>query len=188
MHVRYTARRKRGLVPASKRMQAKGMLLCAAVSELCVSVTNLSNWALQGVGKINHLDKILRSMKKASSIGPVSQLKAINDALLHYIFKLCEQGVTVNTFMVVLRASFISPKFRPKSFRARCSCAKHFMIAHLFSYPMGTHTSQRPPAEVESKAFNFMQFMLLIVSGGNHNRCFVINMDQTPVYFTMNAT
>jgi hypothetical protein len=26
-----------------------------------------------------------------------------------------------------------------------------------------------------------------IVSGGNHNRRFVINMDQTPVYFSMNA-
>jgi hypothetical protein len=44
---------------------------------------------------------------------------------------------------------------------------------------MGTHTSQRPPAKVESKAFDFMQFMRLIVSGGNRDRHFVINMDQT---------
>jgi hypothetical protein len=29
--------------------------------------------------------------------------------------------------------------------------------------------------------------MRRIVSGGNHNRRFVINMDQTPVYFSMNA-
>ena len=52
---------------------------------------------------------------------------------------------------------------------------------------MGMHTSQRPPAKVESEAFNFMQFMHLIVSGGNRDRCIINNMDQPPVYFTMNA-
>ena len=37
MRVRYTARRKRGLVAASKRMQAEGMTLHAAASELHVT-------------------------------------------------------------------------------------------------------------------------------------------------------
>jgi len=37
MRVRYTARRKRGLVAASKRMQAEGMTLHAAASELRVT-------------------------------------------------------------------------------------------------------------------------------------------------------
>jgi hypothetical protein len=52
---------------------------------------------------------------------------------------------------------------------------------------MGMHTSQRPPSEIESKAFDFMRFMRCIVSGGNHDWPFVINMDQTPVYFSMNT-
>ena len=52
---------------------------------------------------------------------------------------------------------------------------------------MGTHTPQCPPAKVESKAFDFMQFMRLIVSGSNCDRRFIINMDQTPVYYTTNA-
>ena len=34
MRMRYTARRKRGLVAASKRMQAEGMTLRATASEL----------------------------------------------------------------------------------------------------------------------------------------------------------
>jgi hypothetical protein len=61
------------------------------------------------------------------------------------------------------------------------------MVARSFSYQMGTHTSQRPPAEVESKAFDFMQFMRRIVGCGNRDLRFIINMDQTPVYFLMNA-
>ncbi len=141
MRVHYTVHRKRGIIAAYKCMQAEGLLLRAAAEELCVSVANLSRWALQGLSEIDRLDKILRSKKT----GPVSQLKAIKDALLRYIFKLREQGVEINTLMVVLvlRASSISPEFRTKSFTARCSCVKRFMYAHFFSYRMGTQTSQR---------------------------------------------
>jgi hypothetical protein len=52
---------------------------------------------------------------------------------------------------------------------------------------MGTHTLQRPLAEVESKASNFMRCTRLIVNVSNRDQRFIINMDQTPVYFAMNA-
>jgi len=41
MRVRYTSRRKRGLVAASKRMQAEGMTLRAVATELRVSAANV---------------------------------------------------------------------------------------------------------------------------------------------------
>jgi hypothetical protein len=159
MRVRYTARRKRGLVAASKR----------------------------GRSRSPGLDKILRSKKKVALTGPSSQLKAIEDGLMRYIFEKREQEIEINVFTVVLRASFMSPEFREKSFTARCSCVKRFMHAHSFSYRMGTHTLQRPPAEVEGEAFYFMRFVRVIVSGGNHDRRFIMNMDQTPVYFSMSS-
>jgi hypothetical protein len=187
MRVRYTARRKRGLVTALRRMQAEGTSLHAAALELHVSAANLSKWVSQGVGEIDRLDKILRSKKKAALPGPASQLKAIEGALLHYIFEYREQGVSVDTFKLAMRASFLSPEFRKKSFTVRCSAVKRFMTAHSFSYRMGTHTSQRPPAEVESEAADYMQLMRRIVSSHNRDLHFIINMDQTPVYFSMNS-
>jgi hypothetical protein len=45
MRVRYTARRKRGLVAASKRLQMEGRSMRGAAAELFVSPTNLSKWA-----------------------------------------------------------------------------------------------------------------------------------------------
>jgi len=177
MRVRYTARRKRGLIVTSKRMITEGMMLRAAARELCVSVANLSRWTLQGMGEIDRLDKILRSKKRVAHTGPSGQLKAIEDGLLHYIFEKREQGVEVSTFTVVLRASFLSPEFREKSFTARCSCVKRFMYAHSFSYRMGTHTSQQPSVEVEGEASDFMRFVRVIVSGANCDRCFILNMD-----------
>jgi hypothetical protein len=52
---------------------------------------------------------------------------------------------------------------------------------------MGMHTLQRPPAEVEGEAFDFMRFVRVIVSGGNRDRHFIMNMDQTQVYFSMSS-
>ncbi len=46
---------------------------------------------------------------------------------------------------------------------------------------------QRAPAKVESKALNHMAYMRCIVLGSNRNRRFILNMDQTPVYFLMSA-
>ena len=109
MRVRYTTRRKRGLIATAKRMQAEGMTLCAAAGELRDSVANLSRWVLQGMGKIDCLDKILRLKKKAALTGPSSQLKAIEDELLRYIFEQREQGVEIKVFTVVLRVSYMLP-------------------------------------------------------------------------------
>ena len=52
---------------------------------------------------------------------------------------------------------------------------------------MGMHTLQQPLAEVEIEAFNFMQFVRVIVSGGNRDWRFIINMDQMPVYLSMSS-
>ena len=105
MRVRYTTRRKRGLVATAKRMMAEGKTLRAAADELRVSHANLSKWASQGMGEIDRVDKILRSKKKAALTGPSSQLKAIEDGLLRYIFEQREQGIEVKVFGVALTTS-----------------------------------------------------------------------------------
>jgi hypothetical protein len=52
---------------------------------------------------------------------------------------------------------------------------------------MDAYTLQHLPAEVKSKALNYKKIMCCIVLDSNHNQCFVLNMDQTLVYFLMNA-
>ena len=160
------------------------MALQKATTELCVSHSNLVKWTVKGIGNINSLDKILKSKKKATHKGPLSQLKSLDDALLRYIFELRKQGVIVNTFIVLL---FLLAELCANNYTSRCSGMKRFFVAHLFAYQMGTHTSQHVPAEVKSKAFNFMVFMHHIIFGVNCDRHFVINMDRLPVYFSMNA-
>jgi hypothetical protein len=83
--------------------------------------------------------------------GPPGQLAAIDKPLLRYVFKQHEQGFLVNTFKIVLRASFLSPGFHEKSFTAQCSVVRRWISAHSMAYRMGTHTSQRPPLKLQAR-------------------------------------
>jgi hypothetical protein len=52
---------------------------------------------------------------------------------------------------------------------------------------MGMHESQRKPDEVAAEASDYMAVMRRLVDGPHRDRCFILNMDQTLVFFTINA-
>ncbi len=162
-------------------------MLRGAAAELGVSVLLLLRWEAQKVGEMDPHDKLFKSKKKANLPGPLSQLEGIEEPLLHYIFEMREQGVIIKLWNVALRASYLLPEFRKKSFTAQVSVVKRWLVAHSMRYQMGTHTRQHPPAEVESEAREYMAYMRCIVLGSNHDLHFILNMDQTPVYFSMCA-
>ncbi len=158
-------------------MHVEGKSLWGAAAELSVSTLLLSRWEAQKVSKMDPRDKLFKSKKKANLPGPLSQLEGIEEPLLRYIFEMREQGVIINSWNVMLRALYLSPEFCEKSFTARVSAVKRWLVAHSMRYRMGTHTGQRPPAEVESKAREYMAYMHRIVLGGNRDRRFILNMD-----------
>jgi hypothetical protein len=134
IYVRYTVRRKLALLATAKRLQGEGRLLRSAADELHVSVANLSRWGVQKIDKVNPMDSLFTKKKKAVHPGSLSQLIAIEEPLLCYIFELRKQGQTINRFIIMLRALYISPKFREESFIARCSTVKQFCYAHSMTY------------------------------------------------------
>jgi hypothetical protein len=116
--VRYTACRKLALLAPARRLQWEGGLLQSAADEPRVSIANLFRWAVQKINKVDPMDSLFTKKKKVVHPGPLSQLMAIEEPLLCYIFKLRKRGQTINTFVIVLRASYILPKFHEKSFIA----------------------------------------------------------------------
>ncbi len=88
---------------------------------------------------------------------------------------------------MVVKASQLCTTFGEKHFVAWCSTAKRFVCAHLFGYRMGTHLSQRKPDEVEAEAKDYMHLICPFLIGCHRDLRFIINMDQTLVYFAMNA-
>jgi hypothetical protein len=52
---------------------------------------------------------------------------------------------------------------------------------------MGTHLCQCKPEEVEAEASNYMHLICTLLFGPHHDQRFILNMDQTPVYFLMST-
>jgi hypothetical protein len=50
---------------------------------------------------------------------------------------------------------------------------------------MGTHVAQRAPDEVQGEGSDYMNSVRPLVEGPTRDRRFILNMDQTPVYFSM---
>ena len=124
--------------------------------------------------------------KKSVCTGPLSQLKTIEESLLRFILEMREQGMSVSTLMVTIQASRLSPEFSSKTVIARRSAVNRFLCSHSLVYQMGTHMAQRDPEEVHREASNYMQSVRPLLSGDHRDRRFILNMDQTPVYFSMN--
>jgi hypothetical protein len=65
-----------------------------------------------------------------------------------------------------------------------CRFLKKYSIVHRLE----TKVLQRPPAEAMQEAMEFQQFIRPMLLGPEHDLHFIINMDQTPVYFLMHLT
>jgi hypothetical protein len=130
---------------------------------------------------------MLKSKKQSIHPGLLGQLKPLQDTLLWYVFEQREQGINMNTLSLVVKASSLSPEFNAKDFVARSSAVVRFVCAHSLVYRMGTDESQHKPDEVAAEASDYMAVMHRLVDGSHRDRRFILNMDQTPVFFTMNA-
>jgi hypothetical protein len=125
---------------------------------------------------------LLKTKKESIHPGPLGQLKLLKEALLKYIFKQCKQGIKVSTLSIIVVASNLSTEFGKNDFIARCSAVKRFVHAHSV-YQMGTHLCQCKPEEVEAEASNYMCLICPLLFGPHRDRRFILNMDQTLVYF-----
>jgi hypothetical protein len=164
-------------------MEEEGVTLRQAAERLDVSHSLFVKWRQQRAADVDPILAMLKSKKKAASAGPLGQLKPLEQALLRYIFEHREQGMTVHTFDLVVKTSSLSPEFNAKHFVARCSAVKQFMRAHSLVYRMGTHQTQRKPEEDATEALDYMNLIHALLLGPHCDWHFILNMDQTPVYF-----
>lgn len=184
IRVRYKARDKLALVAAVRHvMDTTNVSLNQAAASKSISPSLITKWTKE----LAVLREAFKSSKKSSHVGPSSQLASIERELLQFIFEHREMGMPVNVLMVVLKASAISSVFSGKSIKARFSAIRRFLKQHSLVYRMGTHESQRHPDDVGEEASDFMNEMRKKVLGPHRDPKFIINMDQTPVYFTMNS-
>ena len=112
-------------------------------------------------------------------------LKAHTEALLRYIFELREQGYGVQTAMVVRKACKLSREFAQKSPEAQRCVIRRWLHAQSLRFRMGTHECQRSPSETHAEALDFITNVARVkCSQANRHPRWILNMDQTPIFFT----
>ncbi len=186
--MRYTARRKLALLTMAKRLRdEEGISLRKSAERVQVSAGLLVKWEERFSLDNDPIEALLKTKKKSIHPGPLGQLKPLEEALLKYIFEKCKQGIEISTLAIVVVASNLSTEFGEKNFVARCSAVKHFVKAHSLFYRMGTHLCQHKPEEVEAETSNYMHLICTLLFGPHCNQRFILNMDQTPVYFLMST-
>ena len=139
-------------------------------------------------GGITSLDLRNRNMKARSfCAGRASLLEPFEDEILQWLFSLREQGMPVSIGMVVLKAKkLVGSIFRSKSERAQYMICHRFLASHKYGIRIGTHVSQRAPSEVRQEAKDYVAGMRSsTMQDPSRDPRFILNMDQTPVFFTM---
>ena len=59
------------------------------------------------------------------------------------------------------------------------------MVRNKLTHRMLTHAAQRPPEEVMEEARGYLEVMIPILNDENRSPKFTLNMDQTPMWYTM---
>ena len=94
-------------------------------------------------------------------------------------------GLVVSTRSIIIKACCILPAMEQKSSLARLMVVRRFLKKQSLVYRMGTKVSQRLPAEVCQEAAEFQEFIRPMLIGPERCPHWIINMDQTPVFFSM---
>jgi hypothetical protein len=120
--------------------------------------------------------------------GSPSILAPIDEELLRFVFELREQGNAVSSNIISIKASRLLREFKEKSKRNKLDIVRRWTKHHSLVYRMGTHESSRNPASVANEAIDFIVFVArpLVVQPNRHPD-YIINMDQTPVFFSFHS-
>ena len=105
--------------------------------------------------------------------------------LVLWVLELRQSGMPVSMGMAILKASQMDSNFRRKKPMSRYSCIRRLLRSNGIRIRCKTHESQDLPSQKEDEAKAFVQDTIPSVNMPGRDKRFIINMDQTPVFFSM---
>ena len=176
----YTNREKRAILKRSMELRAEGNSNHGIAATLNLQPKQIRAWEKQAT-------KLTMARPSAMSVcsGRKSALFSIQEDLLKWFFENREQGRAISVKTLAMKASELSGAFRQKTARAKDQCIRRFTKSNGIAIRVQTHESQRPPNQVTEEALDFIRTMRPLLDMTNRDKRFILNMDQTPVFFTM---
>ena len=81
----------------------------------------------------------------------------------------------------------MSGSFRRKTDRSKDCAIRRFLASNRIVLRAVTHECQRPPEQLRREALDFIEYARPKIVGPNRHPAFVMNMDQTPIFFDMSS-
>ena len=85
--------------------------------------------------------------------------------------------------LVTLEASELDHSFSQKKHHAKYSCARRFMRSHNYIVRIKTNVAQWPQKETVEEAKTFVNSMIPRFVGPHRHQDYILNMDQSPIFF-----
>ena len=187
---RYTISQKISYVNyAQLRMEEDLASMNTVADEIGVSNSTLSTW----INKLPIYHHIAKTDQVRFSLVPgrKSQLEDIGPDLFAFVDDLREKGYAVSRKMLVAQSSrLLGPDsaFALKSYAARAQSVSRWMAKNGLTIRTGTHQAQALPQTVASSALDFITNIARPAVSPDlpyRHPDFIMNMDQTPVFFSM---
>ncbi len=105
--------------------------------------------------------------------------------LVEWVQSLRKQGMAVSINMAVLQAGLMDASFRRKTKVAKYASIRRVMRAAGIVVRAKTHTAQTAPQEMIDEAIAFVHRLVPVLNAPNRDQAWIANMDQTPVFFSM---
>ncbi len=186
-HVTLTQREKVEIVEqVIEWMADTGLSLTHAAEILKVSRTNLSRW-------MRELPVLKKKSVSPSSPwtchpGRTSQLAPVHDELLFFVEEYWCAGFVISKRMLIFQAARLSEEesfFFRNTKVGKVHAITRWMERNNLVLRAGTHQAQEPPEHTMSAAKDYIFHMACpAVQLSYRNKWYIINMDQTPVFFS----
>ena len=117
--------------------------------------------------------------------GRPSSLAQYEAILMQWFYEMRQKGMAVSIRLISLRVCQLDSDFRRKGPQTRYGIVRRFLRAHNIVYRAATHEAQKAPQETQDAAKAFVLSLVPTMRAPNRQLCHILNMDQTPVYFSM---
>ena len=179
---RYSIRERVEIVKYAAKKKAEKWSIRRIAGQRKVDEKSIRNWIKDYKNMISFDNQRSMNMR---TIFAKSQLAVIEEEILKFIFERREQGYAVTPRTLSLKASALLPEFSIKTLDAKKSAIRRFLTNANLVYRIGTHVSQKSPLLAVSDAIDFVEIVRPFLYGPSRHPKYILNMDQTPVYYSM---
>jgi hypothetical protein len=131
--------------------------------------------------------KLEMTKGKARSVsrGRPSSIKHLEDQIIGWALEMRHAGVGLTYNHLVLKAIRVDPDFARKPRQQQYHLVRRLCRQNCLVQRVSTHTAQDHPQVTIDRATEWLQVIRPIVNGPTMNQQYILNMDQTPLPFSL---